>query len=92
MSNLIIAQENAYKYLGNTGKLYKSTRANKKFAVKDPTTNKLVHFGDSRFSDYTKTRDKVKRENYLKRASNIKGNWKGNKYSPNNLSIHILWS
>jgi len=91
MSNSTIAQENAYKYLGNTGKLYKSTRSNKKFAVKDPTTNKLVHFGDSRYDDYTKTGDKVKRYNYLKRASNIKGDWKSNKYSPNNLSIHILW-
>lgn len=32
-----------------------------------------------------------KRNLYLKRSKNIKGNWKENKISPNNLSIHILW-
>ena len=32
-----------------------------------------------------------KRNNYLKRATNIKGNWKYNMMSPNNLAIRILW-
>lgn len=32
-----------------------------------------------------------KMRNYRKRAMNIKGNWKNNKYSPNNLAINILW-
>jgi hypothetical protein len=30
-------------------------------------------------------------ENYRKRAENIKGKWKKNKESPNNLAINILW-
>ena len=34
----------------------------------------------------------MKRNAYLKRATNIKGNWKDNKYSPNNLAINILWA
>jgi hypothetical protein len=32
------------------------------------------------------------RKNYLKRATAILGNWKNNKYSKNNLAIHILWA
>jgi hypothetical protein len=31
------------------------------------------------------------RRNYLARATKIKGNWKDNKESPNNLAINILW-
>ena len=34
---------------------------------------------------------KNKRYLYLSRATNIKGNWKINKYSKNNLAIKILW-
>jgi hypothetical protein len=32
-----------------------------------------------------------KRNAYLARATKIKGDWKDNKVSPNNLAIHILW-
>ena len=32
-----------------------------------------------------------KRKNYLARATKIKGDWKSNKFSPNNLAISILW-
>lgn len=39
----------------------------------------------------TGTADK-KRQNYLKRATNIKGNWKEDKNSKNNLAIKILWA
>ncbi len=31
------------------------------------------------------------RKNYLARATKIRGNWKSNKESPNNLAINILW-
>ena len=34
----------------------------------------------------------MKRNAYLSRATKIKGNWKDNKYSPNNLAINILWA
>jgi hypothetical protein len=33
----------------------------------------------------------IQRKKYLSRATKIKGNWKADKYSPNNLAIHILW-
>jgi hypothetical protein len=33
----------------------------------------------------------TQRKKYLARATKIKGNWKADPYSPNNLAIHILW-
>jgi len=54
--------------------------------------NKYVHFGDKRYKDFTQdNKNKDRQQNYLKRSGNIKGNWKNNKYSPNNLSMNILW-
>ena len=41
--------------------------------------------------DYTKHKDEKRRKSYLARAKGIKGDWKNNKYSANNLSIHLLW-
>jgi len=43
------------------------------------------------YEDFTKHKNLKRRQNYLTRSTNIKGDWKKNKYSPNNLSIHILW-
>ena len=43
------------------------------------------------YEDYTKHKNKSRRKNYLARSTKMKGKWKKNKYSPNNLSIHILW-
>jgi hypothetical protein len=67
-----------------------STRKNKKYMILNDD-NKYVHFGDSRYEDFTQHKNKDRQQNYLKRSSNIKGNWKNNKYSPNNLSMNILW-
>jgi len=63
----------------------------------------LSHFGNPKYHDYIiysflehkgkvpeGTADK-RRELYRARATKIKGNWKKNKYSPNNLAINILW-
>jgi hypothetical protein len=68
-----------------------STRKNKKYMILNDH-NKYVHFGDSRYEDFTKHQDKERLKNYLSRASKIKGNWKKDKYSPNNLSINLLWN
>jgi len=70
--------------------LYLSTRKNKKYMIQKPD-NTWVHFGDSRYADHTKHRDDSRRINYLKRATKIKGNWKNDPYSPNSLSINLLW-
>ena len=53
--------------------------------------NKYVHFGDSRYQDFTIHNDLERRKRYLDRATKIKGNWKKDKYSPNLLSQNLLW-
>ena len=89
MDNKYVLQ-NAKEYLGRDVNIQTSTRKFKKYMVKKPD-GKWSHFGDNRYEDYTQHRDKDRQRNYLARASNIKGNWINDKYSPNNLSIHILW-
>ena len=42
--------------------------------------------------DYTHHKDKIRRENYLKRSSGIRGNWRDNPYSKNNISRRLLWN
>jgi hypothetical protein len=90
VSNPLVAQAKAYKYLGKDAHIYISDRRDKKYYIIDPRTNKKIHFG-STLSDYTKHKDDERRQRYLSRSSKIKGNWKDNPYSPNNLSRHILW-
>lgn len=62
-----------------------------------------VNFGKVGYSDYIiyswlekqgevpKGEADKRRKAYRARAENIKGNWRDNKYSPNNLAINILW-
>ena len=49
-----------------------STRKNKKYMIMNDE-NRLVHFGDLRFEDYTKHQDKERLKRYLDRATKIKG-------------------
>ena len=86
-----IAQKMAYKYLGKTAKLCPANKKDKKYRIYDTKNNKWVNFGQMGYEDYTKHRNKTRRKNYLTRSKSIKGNWKTNKYSPNNLSRNILW-
>jgi len=41
--------------------------------------------------DFTHHNDELRRQSYLKRSAGIRGNWKENKYSANNLSRSLLW-
>jgi len=86
-----LAQIKAKKYLGKNAILYKSSRKNNKYMIFDPNNNKWIHFGQLNYEDYTKHKDPLRRDLYLSRATRIKGDWNDNPYSPNNLSIHILW-
>jgi hypothetical protein len=90
-SNPYIAQQKAFEYLGPSAILQKSTKKNKKYMVYNPNTNKYIHFGQMGYEDYTKHNDDKRRQNYLKRTENMRGEWKHNPYSANNLSRHILW-
>ena len=88
-SDIREVQKKAKKYLGK--EVQPSTRKDKKFMVYDDNNRKWVHFGQMGYEDFTRHRDPIRRERYRKRAMNIKGNWRDNPYSPNNLSINILW-
>ena len=72
-------------------KVFVSTRKNKKYMIMNDD-NKWIHFGQMNYEDFTKHKDKQRQELYLKRASKIKGEWKTNIYSPNILSIVLLWT
>lgn len=88
-SNPVIAQQMAEQYLGKDAELFISLKKDKKYDIYDG--EKWVSFGQIGYEDFTKHRDLERRKRYLKRATNMKGDWRDNKYSPNNLSIHILW-
>ena len=90
-SNPQQSQKMAYKYLGKTAKLYPSKNPHKKYRICDKNNNNWVNFGQLGYEDYTKHRDKTRRRSYLTRTKSMRGNWKRNKYSANNLSRNVLW-
>ena len=67
-----------------------SNRKYKKYMIEDDN-GKFRHFGDIRYEDFTKHKNEVRRLSYYKRMSNIKGNWRDDEFSPNNLSLRLLW-
>jgi hypothetical protein len=88
----------AKHYYGENVKLFQSTRKTKKYMIYNPYNNKFVHFGQMGYKDFTKyvqlydlETAREHRIRYLKRALKIKGNWKDNPYSPNYLSLLLLW-
>ena len=93
-SNPIKVLENAEKIYGKDIRLSISKRKNKKYMIYDSINDKWIHFGSFKppMEDYTYHNDNKRRLNYLSRATKIKGNWNSNPYSPNNLSINLLWN
>lgn len=78
------------KYRGkDNAKLFVSERNDKKYKVLRPD-GEQVHFG-SRMEDFTKHGDAVRRAAYLKRSGGIKGEWRDDKWSANNLARELLW-
>ena len=90
-SNPRQAQKMAYKYLGKTAKLYPAHNPEKKYSIYDKKNEKWINFGQIGYEDYTKHHDKTRRRNYLTRTKFMRGDWRNNKYSANNLSRNILW-
>ena len=68
-----------------------SDRSDKKYMVFNPFLKKWIHFGQMGYEDYTKHKDPVRREKYLKRSGSIRGEWKNDRLSANNLSRNLLW-
>lgn len=89
-SNPVIAQQTAFKKYGPRAVLYRSKAKNKKYAIINPN-GKIVNFGQMGYEDFTKHQNSIRRLHYLQRATNMRGDWKNDGYSPNNLSINILW-
>jgi hypothetical protein len=81
---------NAHSYLGKNTSILPSTRKDKKFMVMKPNGT-WVHFGAVGYEDFTQHKDVNRQQRYLKRSAGIKGDWKKDKYSSNNLSREILW-
>jgi hypothetical protein len=87
----------------NYNKMFFSNDPKYKIMTQDDN-KKWIKFGSSTNNDYIiysilesygvypdGTAEK-KRQQYLARATKIKGEWKDNKYSKNNLAIRILWN
>ena len=91
VSNPETVKRRAKQIYGTGVKIVQSRAKAKKYALIKPDGGR-VNFGSIDYEDYTKHRSTTRRNNYLKRATNIKGDWKANKYSPNNISIKLLWN
>ena len=98
-SNFKTVLSRAKHYYGEDVILKKSTRKTKKYMIYNPITEKFVFFGQMGYLDHTKYIQlydiKIANEHrsrYLKRALKIKGNWMDNPYSPNYLSMLLLWN
>jgi len=86
-SNPITAQKMAYKYLGKTAILYKSTNHKKKYMILNPN-NKWIHFGQMNFEDATKHKDNIR----IIKFKNRNRRWADSEpYTASFLSYFILW-
>lgn len=89
ISNPTKVAANFKRYKGNDdAKLELSERVDKKYKV--IVGGKSIHFG-STMEDYTKHGSESRKKSYLARANGIKGDWRKDKYSKNNLAINLLW-
>ena len=86
-----VVQVKLSKWLNQEVDLLISPIKNKKYRIWDSRNSRYVDFGDTRYEDFTKHKDKDRRDSYLARAKKIKGKWKSNPYSANNLAIQGLW-
>jgi hypothetical protein len=65
-----------------------SNRKDKKYAITNPITHKLVNFGQMGMEDFTKHKDEKRRQNFLSRNAK----WaKAKPYTPAFLSYYLLW-
>jgi hypothetical protein len=92
ISNPIIVQKKAFEIYGKDAIIYKSDKPQKKYKIMNKFTGKFIYFGDGKMEDHHFHQDEKRRENYLKRATKIKGDWRNDPYSANNLSISLLWN
>jgi len=91
----IVNLENVKIFAKNEGydpnKIMPPTVKGKKLSYITPD-NKRINFGNADYESYDSHKDEERKKAYLARAKGIKGEWRKDKYSPNNLAIHLLWS
>lgn len=75
----------------DSSKIFPPTIKGKKLSYETPD-GRIVNFGNDQYESYDAHMDPERRRRYLKRARNIKGDWRADPYSPNNLAIRLLWS
>ena len=97
VSDPIKVRDNYHKYYrehierikqltGSDSEVYPSSQKHKKYMLWDG--QKMVHFGDIRYSDYSRTNNKTKQRWYWNRFSK----WHDyDVYSPYRLSLFLLW-
>ena len=87
VSNPEVVLKQLKKYYGDEVDLYLSTSKHKKYMVFNEE-GKKIHFGSMLYQDYTKHKDKKRRENFRNRNTK----WKdADKYTPAHLSYYLLW-
>ena len=90
VSNPTIVKQKAKQIFGSSVKIVESKSKGKKYSIITPQ-RKIINFGSIDYEDFTKHKNKQRRNNYLKRSAGIRGNWKNNKYSANSLFRRLLW-
>ncbi len=87
-SNPDIVYGRAKKVYGEDVDIKPSTRNGKKYMLYNPNTNKWVHFGAYGYDDYTKHKNKIRRDKFLIRNHK----WAtSDKYYPAFMSYYLLW-
>ena len=87
VSNPKLVLKQLKKYYGDDVDLYLSSSKNKKYMVFNED-GKKVHFGSLLYEDYTKHKDKKRRDSFRNRNRK----WKdADKYTPAHLSYYLLW-
>jgi len=95
--NLYLKKANRQAKLHGYPNVEFSDKPKYKLKILNPETDKYVYFGSAINNDFiiynmtNKAIAKEKQRLYLARATRIKGEWRNNSYSPNWLSICILW-
>ena len=79
---------------GEKATIEPSPRADKKYLIRiaaaDGKAGRAVHIG-STMEDFTKHGDEARRKSYRARSGAIKGDWRDDKWSANNLARELLW-
>ena len=87
VSNPEIVLKQLKKYYGDDVDLYLSSSKHKKYMIFNED-GKKVHFGSILYQDYTKHKNKQRRDNFRNRNRR----WKdADKFTPAHLSYYLLW-